>query len=200
MQTPQRFHIDKCNRRSLNVVVFINLHGGVFLAELSGTKYDGYVPHQYTNQKGEPAHKLVKEEYISCVKAADDYFRHASRYRRFGSDILLVHDRGTVHHTEPIPGVPWTPVNHPPRSRDLMPLEYGIFGFTKNKLLQELKQLDHVAKWEERVEKFKELSRGTPVQGTITEFVLRMKACIAAHGLSFKSEQKKLKKASLEKE
>lgn len=197
MRCPTPFHTDPEHRRGLYLAVFINLVGCVYVREVSGTKYHGYVPH--LNEEGEPyktkgggdAHQMTQEEYIACVKEAHDHFCQSSKFRRLGADILLVHDRGPCHPKGPIPGVHWRPVQLPPHSPDLDPLDYGIFGTTKTKLGT---LMPYCPNWEKRVSEFQRLLREAPMQHTIEEFTMRLQACIAAKGLHLMDELKKLKK------
>ena len=87
-------------------------------------------------------------------------------------------------------------VVQPPRSPDVMPLDYGIFGFTKTALERELPRR---APWADRVEKFKELLRSCSPRATIEEYPLRLQAIIDSKGGHIVETLKALKKARSEK-
>jgi hypothetical protein len=197
MATPQRFYTNKENRRQLNLAVFCNIHGGIFIIETTGSKYDGYeAGTKYLTQAGNDASKMVAGEYMHCVQAALNHFMQYPAFREVRESAMLVHDKSKVHMSKPVKkgleDLALRVVVGPPRSPDLMPLDYGIFGFTKTQLERNLTK--H-ANWGDRVQKFKELLRTASPVATIEEFPLRLQACINAKGSHLASGLKKLKRA-----
>ena len=76
---------------------------------------------------------------------------------------------------------------HTPCSSDIMPLDYGIFGTVRARLQDEISS--H-ATWEEKVELFKKIFSEAPIEATIKQFELRMKACIENQGKHFEDRLK----------
>ena len=162
-----RFYVESSgSRRAVKLAVFINSRGGVFIQEVTGTKYDGCPPKkEYLTRQGKKAKGAVLEEYKDCVRAACAHYaavvpalgRHADRMQ-------LVHDKAKIHHTQPLPDAPWRPVAHPPCSPDMMPLDYGIFGTVKTRLQREVTRS---ATWEQKVQLFKKILSEAPFQRTI---------------------------------
>ena len=189
---PQRYHVGAGQRHSLKLAVFINLHAGVFIKETTGSGYIGHEEGQaYQTKQGKEAQGMVEEEYKDCVKAAYAKFSECPEFAAHGNDMLLVHDRSTSHPRQPIPGVPWALAEHPPRSPDMMPLDYSLFGTAKNKLME---ATSLASSWEERVKLFLEILQQEPVAAMIREFPLRMKAAIASGGLHLMDALRVLKK------
>jgi len=92
-----------------------------------------------------------------------------------------------VHPTKAFAAVPWTPVVHTPRSADMMPLDYGIFGIVRARLQDEISSY---ATWEKKVELFKKILSEAPIEATIKHYELRMKACIETQGKHFEDRLK----------
>ena len=180
-----RFYVENSgNRRAVKLAVFINSRGGVFIQEVTGTKYDGFkAKKEYLTKTGKKAKGAVLEEYKDCVRAACAHYEaRVPALRRHADRMLLVHDKSKIHHTQPLPGAPWQPVTHPPRSPDMMPLDYGIFGTVKLRLQREVSRS---ATWEDKVQLFKKILSEAPFQSTIEQFAPRMNDCIASEGWHF---------------
>ena len=144
----------------------------------TGTAYEGYVPKKkYKTKKQTDANCIVGEEYMDCVKAAMEHFMKCPSFAKLRSKALLVHDRSRVHSSTPVqhglPDLPLRAVLQPARSPDLQPLDYGIFGFTKNELGRTRIE---GGKWVDRVHKFMEILRRVSPSPTIAEFPLRLQA------------------------
>ena len=77
-----------------------------------------------------------------------------------------------------------------PRSPDLDPLDYSVFGAAKTRLASDLPLS---ATWEQRVARFKEILQAAPVDKAIRQMSLRASACIAAGGQHFEHTLKKRK-------
>ena len=184
---PQRFYSTSTPRRALKLVVFCNAIGGVFVKETTGTNYDGYVAERVyqIRQRGamKPAVAITGEEYMDAVRAAWAHFMAVPGFCHVSADCVLVHDKSTVHTcTHVVHGlmdIGLRSAVQPTRSPDLMPMDYGVFGFTKNQLARELPM--H-SKWEDRVSRYMELLSTTSPAATIQQYPLRLQACIAARG------------------
>jgi hypothetical protein len=182
----ERYYVDSVsNRGSLKLAVFVNLVAGIWMKELTGTKLSGPALNKgYQTRQGKQAKGMTKQEYMDCVREARDHFQaSSSAFRRLGSNIYLVHDKCRTHPSQPIPGVAWTPVAHPPHSPDLMPLDYGIFGAAK---LELDRRATRAMPWEEKAALFKKILQEAPLEATIKAFRSRLMACIDAGGKHFK--------------
>ena len=122
---PQRFYVEGKGRRSLKLAVFVNLIGGVFIKELSGTKYEGedlkqrYKKGKHKTQQGQPAKAMTKKEFAFCVRAAHNHFNNKPAFARLDK-IFLVQDGARVHGKKALHDAPWEPVTQPPHSPDMM--------------------------------------------------------------------------------
>lgn len=197
MKTPSRFYTSKNNRRMLKLAVFCNTIGGIFVKETTGSTYDGYQADKvYKTKRGADAGSIVGDEYVDCVKAALDHYMQFPAFRRLHASAMLVHDKSNVHMSKPVmqalKDMQLRVEVQPPRSPDLMPLDYGIFGFTKNQLERALSK--HT-KWSDRVQKFKQLLTSASAVATIEEFPLRLQACIDSNGEHLQNALKALKKS-----
>lgn len=162
----------------------------------TGTAYEGYVPKKkYKTKKQTDANCIVGEEYMDCVKAAMEHFMKCPSFAKLRSKALLVHDMSRVHSSTPVqhglPDLPLRAVLQPARSPDLQPLDYGIFGFTKNELGRTRIE---GGKWVDRVHKFMEILRRVSPSPTIAEFPLRLQACLNSKGEHFERALQALKK------
>ena len=98
---PQRLYTDHAVRRNLKLAVAINVVGGIFLKELTGTSYEGCpeLP-EYMDTKGKVLVSMGAEEYTAFIKAAWEHFRLNRDFRRKSVGALLVHDRATPHQSK----------------------------------------------------------------------------------------------------
>ena len=173
------------------------IHGRVFIIETTGSKNKGYeAGTKYLTKAGKDASKMVAGEYMDCVKAALNHYMQYPAFSEARELAMLVHDKSQVHMSKPVKkgleDLALRVVVGPPRSPDLMPLDYGIFGFTKTQLERNLTMHANLG---DRVQKFKELLRTASPVATIEEFPLRLQACINAKGSHLASGLKKLKRA-----
>lgn len=197
MATPERLFMPKNKKKVLNVIVFINLKHGVFVKLLTGSDTGGsahlnsLLPHdKYVNKKGKAAARMTTQEYEDCVKAAVAHYTPAAQAgacfaRRVGR-FVLVHDRSTCHTREGTiklgarrSEAMLTAMLAPPRSPDLMPLDYTVFGTVKSKLLRELQHLDT---WKEKASRFVELLQGFDCNSAIKSFPRRLQQILLVKG------------------
>lgn len=189
MEVPERRHTDRVSRNVINVAVAMNLVGGVYVQEVTGTCYPGCPKlKKYTGAKGQPMKSMGKEEYRDFLQAAWRHFNRHAAFRRNSDKALLVHDRSRVHGSDLVQQ--WLQRASirsklaPPRSPDLMPLDYGLFGTVKQKL--GLEQLPTGA-WEQRAQRFLQLLREPPSDAIIGSFKKRLQACMKARGRHFEA-------------
>lgn len=189
MEPPQRLFVSKEKKNSISCAVFINMEGGVFVKLLTGSKVPatsslhGELPStQYTNKHGTVASRMTSEEYEACVKEAIEYFSPhkvgSLAFKRWVAGRLLVHDRSTCHSNQPIQidseGTVLKVAVAPPRSPDLMPLDYSIFGTAKNAVLRDAKMMRSRAT---RAEGFVAKLRNADVTKSIKAFPQRLLYC-----------------------
>jgi hypothetical protein len=187
MEVPQRHHTDRVCRQVVNVAVAMNMVTGTYAKESTGTAYDGCPPmQQYTTGGDTPAKALTSQEYISFLESLVTHLHSNADFCRLHAKPLLVHDRSPVHKSKDVQQ--WLQREHidvklaPPRSPDLMPPDYGLFGTVKQQLSLEMQP---TAPWDPRAERFMQLIRTTPVDKSIMAFTKRLEACIEAGGGHF---------------
>lgn len=189
MELPERFHLGKQHKNSISVIAFISLKHGVFVKLLTGSKVptsswlQDLMPNKtYTNKHGQPAARMTAEEYEDCVRDAMAYFCRPLGTERarllMQSRMRLVHDRSTCHPRTDIvldgKGATLKTIMAPPRSPDLMPLDYAVFGTVKSLLLREVSQ--H-CKWHTKAERFVEELRAFDVTNAIHAYPKRLQYC-----------------------
>lgn len=183
----QRHYTAQAERGMVNAAVAISLSGGVYVGEYTGTRHPGcpVIP-KYVNAKGKVMAGMGAEEYTHFLAAAWEYFKEQRAFRRYARSAMLVHDRNTVHKSTVVSK--WLEKHQiqsslaPPRSPDLMPLDYGVFGTVK----QELSRAQgYSVAWEGRANKFLELVRQPPSEQVILSFRKRLLACLQAKGGHF---------------
>jgi hypothetical protein len=168
----------------LKLAVAICSIGGVFQMELTGSDYHGCpdIP-VYLDSDRKPLISMGGEEYLHFIKAAWVHFNKVRDFRNRRSEALLVHDRGTPHRSKVVKQwleeISLKAELMPPRSPDLMPLDYGIFGTCKTDLDR---RPPKPFAWEARVARFKDLIAQAPVKQTVGVFEKRLSAVVRAGG------------------
>lgn len=181
---PENVHVDHAQRRNLKLAVAICSTGGVFQMDLTGSDYPGCpaLP-KYLDSKGKQLVGMGGKEYLHFINAAMRHFSTNREFRAKRETALLVHDRGKAHMsmavTHGLEQLGLRAVALPPRSPDLMPLDYGIFGTCKQQLERSMARN---AAWGDRVARFKELIAAAAVRPTIGQFEHRLKAAVLAGG------------------
>ena len=187
MATPQRTHTDAPSRRNVKVAVAICKLGGVYIKELTGTKYNGCKPiKEYKNDNGKVLTCMGGQEYCDFLRGAKRHFMRQAAFSKRSAEAMLVHDKSTPHQskvaTEALARLRLKAVVQPPRSPDLMPLDYGIFGRVKTAIAGRVKIL---RTWEESVSELEKkllAARSDLIDSTIDQFPRRLEACIASLG------------------
>lgn len=184
MQPPQRQHTAAKLRDNLNVAVAISQFGGAYVKETTGTRYPGCPAlRTYKDVKGRRALHFSAFECRDFIKAALQHFKQQREFRAHLSDVMLVFDRHNVHRSTVVTswlqkqGISY--MLAPPRSPDLMPLDYAVFGAAKLSLS---KQLPATGAWSDRAHKFLELLRHRPSAAVFDAFKKRLVMCIKEHG------------------
>lgn len=193
MQPVERNYTAQPERKVLNVAVAINLCGGVYVKELTGTDYTGCHRIQtYVNARVHVMRSMGAEEYTDFLGDAWEFLSQHKNLRRRMHSLVLVHDRNAVHCANAVKK--WLEeeevhaVLAPPRSPDLMPLDYSVFGTTKQAVKR---QVGIKAAWDVRARTFLNLLREQSVEAIIGQFPKRLKACMAQQGGHFEGALRK---------
>jgi len=207
---PQRKWNDHPSNNKVVAIVFIHLGKPPFVKLLTGTviPLDGKLssrmdmPATYRTVHGNKcAVRITYEEYVACVREAVEHFfptggphagtRAAERRRQALSKLTLVHDRLLSHGLLPIPLGPNEPSLHtirlPPRSCDLDPLDYGVFGTAKRATR---KQFYEHRNWDDESNFFVTKLQTMNTDKIINQFPERVNKCIAAKGGHFERNAK----------
>lgn len=194
-ETPMRFHKSSGGaRRQLKLAVACNSEGGMFIQELTGTKYNGYEQQSFEVQgpKGpKPASSMGSDEYLHFIQVAWKGFMQQPAFRCVAKGAVLIHDKSRIHTSKKVQkgledmGLAF--MVQPARSPDLMPLDYGIFGTLKTKLARTPPQYKP---WEEKVQLFKDLLLAFNPSATIAQFQSRIEKIIEKRGRHIESALK----------
>ena len=194
MQPPERYFASKQDSKALHVIAFINLKGGMFVKLLTGSsvppdsKAHAMLPcTTYYAKSGQKAARMTATEYKDCVEAAVEYFapKGGSRALRTGwlKQQILVQDRSTCHPRESFKlrnfGTKLKTITAPPRSPDMMPLDYAVFGTVKRELMSKVRM---EAAWGVRVEYFLEALQRFNPKAAIQSYPSRLLACARKGG------------------
>lgn len=153
---------------------------------VTGTTFPEYRPAvTYFKKPGQAHTGMGDEEYChSVVEKILFEMRPTSSDAPVAAPLVWVHDRDTAHSSKftaaylEEKGI--KPMLLPPRSPDLDPLDYGVFGAVKHKLRREA---DHKGlKWPQRARRLMGLLKEAQGQAAIEGFATRLWACIAAKG------------------
>lgn len=193
--TPQKVYMDASHRQNLHVAVAINKLGGVFFKETSGTSYPGFSPPKtYTDAHGNARTGMAAEEYADFLQAAMKHFSKNPEFRRRREAAMLVHDRSSVHRSGHVAtalrSMGLKSVLLPPRSPDLQPLDYGIFGLVKRRVES---GLGSDRSWGNRVNLLKKLLADVQPGPTIAQFPKRLEAVVRAGGKHIDNALKEIK-------
>ena len=142
-----------------------------------------------TKQRTGDSTQLTAKKYIKIVQAS--VLQGLRKRKQPGSSDVprasLLHDRDPAHQSKEFAafaersGIRVAVL--PPRSPDLDPLDYGVFGTVKNQLEKEVEQkgLD----WSQRCSRLVELLEGFNPDAAIIALPGRIERCIAARGGHF---------------
>ena len=142
-----------------------------------------------TKQRTGDSTQLTAKKYIKIVQAS--VLQGLRKRKQPGSSdaprASLLHDRDPAHQSKEFAafaersGIRVAVL--PPRSPDLDPLDYGVFGTVKNQLEKEVEQqgLD----WSQRCSRLVELLEGFNPDAAIIALPGRIERCIAARGGHF---------------
>ena len=128
------------SRIVIRAIVFINTVGGSCVKLATGSQADGLdepIPtQQYCTKQGKEATSLTQEEYKDVVYAAVQHYCSYKPFSYVCGQAVPVHDRDPSHpkrSTLCLPtGVSIAALLQPPRSPDLMPLDYSVLGVVRS--------------------------------------------------------------------
>lgn len=203
MELPERLHLGKESKNSIIAIVFINWKHGMFVKLLTGSR----VPHAdaamqkmlptcvYTTKAGAPAQRMTGKEYEDSCTEAVQHFTVSARSEReraaMVNKLMLVHDRSTCHTRSEmdvcVPGATLTTVTAPPRSPDLMPLDFAVFGCVKRQVLN---AMQHDWTWAKRAKHFVDTLQSFKPQACIESYPLRLQECYETGGQRVKGGSK----------
>lgn len=110
-----------------------------------------------------------------------------SRRRPQGQQVTLVHDRDPVHTSQAVSAFAsrhaMQLIELPPRSSDLDPLDYGVFGGVKKNWYRRVSK-EHMS-WEAQCSLLIELLKGADASAAIKAWPSRIQKCIEAEGGHF---------------
>ena len=167
----------------------------MFIMELTSTNYVGFqkTAYEVNGAKGpKPATSMGGEEYLHFVKAAWEGFMQQPAFRRIAKGAVLIHDKSRIHTSKAVQqgladmGLAY--MVQPPRSPDLMPLDYGVFGGMKSQLARAARRFKT---WEETVQAFKGMLLAFDPRATIAQFKLRIDKVIEMKGKHIESGLKR---------
>lgn len=199
MPFPQRYHKAKESKNLVTVIMFIGfLPSGkpsTFVRLLTGSRVlnapaelKAKLPKcSYFTKTQKLAQRMTAQEYVDCVKEAALHFAGGSAkqppLKRYIERMALVHDRSACHPHGDInierPEAKLTTILAPPRSPDLMPLDYAVFGTVKAELGR-LERRDWT--WADRATTFVKLLEDFNPTNAIESFPKRLQNCLKNGG------------------
>lgn len=201
---PQQHYSKSGTRNKVVAVVFVHVSKGPFVKLLTGTVVpeDGQLRHMpkpgtYKTLKGNTAaQRMTQQEYSDCLREALEYyyppaeeegqFRSRASVRAQHADwgrVVLVHDRLLPHGPEKLSLGDKGPVitcrKLPPRSCDLDPLDYGVFGTVKTATRRDFPLHDD---WDSESAAFLKGLQDFKTKKLVEAFKTRLKKCLARGG------------------
>lgn len=195
---PQAHYVASGERRSLKLACAINMKAGMFVKHLTGTTYQGCPPlKKYTKSSDGKSHtSMSADEYIDFLEDVVHHVKRFSPTLARSSLLTIVHDRARQHTAQVT--VKWLKERSirvlllPPRSPDLDPLDYGVFGAFKTVLQRDAAR--GKMNWDQRCRHAVELLKAREIKKQIQEFPVRLKALVASEGKHMDSALSQLKK------
>lgn len=203
--TERPFESSSANRKSIHVLVAIQLGKKPVVIPLTGSKYNGCPPlRTYTTKKGKASTAMGANEYIDVLNRA---FTMLSTTPSTGQNIaprtrsspyLVWHDHHRAHLSHDVTS--WltlhniTPVVLPPRSPDLDPLDYGVFGAAKRRHRDRRWGMQHMS-FDDACTAFVEDLQRLDTDHVILSLLDRLQACVNAGGGHIEHELEALRRA-----
>lgn len=191
--TPKQPRPHSNNRGQVKALVFINRAAGAYVKLCTGTtSLRGlYTPPEqpYLLAKGKPASSMTRDEYADGLEAAVQHFRLNKDFEAQKGHWKLLQD-GARTHLKPGqhqlkaqgPDCCLDVMTQPPRSPDIMPLDYAVFGLAKRALKAKFRSN---WEWPARAAEFVRLLRESDVKAAIDGYPNRLQRLDAAGGGHF---------------
>lgn len=146
----------------------------------SGTTWSGYAPtKQYINRKKQVATDLTGAEYADFIQKVLRRFRRESSSKQ--RKLIFVWDRDPAHGSREVKqllaGTGVQVEILPPRSPDLDPLDYAVFGHSKNWLAR-----GGIADWDQRCTAFVKHLESLDAKRQVAGYTRRLLQVVAARG------------------
>lgn len=193
---PTVFYSDSSKGHSLKLAVAIMLGYAPYVKILTGSKYDGCPPLKtYTKTAGDRDvvyTGMSSQEYIDFLVEALAHFEALRQGLMQSPSLRIVHDRARPHTakatTEWAARVGVQILTLPPRSPDLDPLDYGVFGSFKAKLFSDARVgRKQPWDWNKMCRKAVKRMRKFCADEAIMQYPRRVRACIAENGCHIKN-------------
>jgi hypothetical protein len=153
----------------------------MFVRTLSGTTTEGMKPAmQFTTKKGgKAATSLTAKEYTAFISSG------LGHVRRRSGPYVLVHDREPAHRSMDVKrlveGAGHMIMLLPPRSPDLDPLDYGVFGGAKAWLERE-RPAGPTYSWRDRCTAFMDHIQRLQPRNVIGDYQARLRQILTRNG------------------
>jgi hypothetical protein len=193
MPEQERLYSGHESRHFYKVMVAISLRYGIMHQPTSGSNYPWTgSPKVYRNAKtGEVYTKMSAEEYSDFLRHISAQVRSMRPASERSKPVVILHDRDPSHTSVLVQT--FCAENNivaallPPRSPDLSPPDYGVFGGVKGQWRKEAhnKQLLSTSHWLEACRLFDALLDSSNYQGAMRALPARLDACIRCNGSHF---------------
>ena len=153
--------------------------GKTIVKGLSGTTCAEFRPSKhYQTKAGKPATSLTSAEYLDFIKEV------LSQLKPHRESIIWVHDRDPSHRTHAVTQYLESQGHKvmllPPRSPDLDPLDYAVFGHAKAWL--ERTMPSSMSSWEQRCSAFVKHLQGISPQKQVEHYIQRLELVLEENG------------------
>lgn len=186
---PQHFYVDYKNRKALKVACAVMLGAPTksYVKELTGTQYEGCPDidvYKKPTEEDVDYTGLSAPEYKAFLQCALDHFNRQVPGLKRNPKLRIIHDRAKPHTSQVV--TQWASEQRikvhvlPPRSPDMDPLDYGIFG--PFKIWLQRSSARHGWTWDEKCQKAVAYLKSVDVGPTVKQFPQRLRACIEADG------------------
>lgn len=186
---PQHFYVDYKDRKALKVAcaVMLGAPTSSYVQQLTGTEYEGCPDidvYKKATEQDVDYTALSAPEYRNFLQRALKHFNRQVPGLRRNPKLRIIHDRAKPHTSKLV--TQWAQQEGykvhvlPPRSPDMDPLDYGIFGPFKTWL-----QMGAAVggwTWSNKCRKAVAYLEKVDVAPTVKEFPQRLQACIEAEG------------------
>jgi hypothetical protein len=195
---PQRLYAGSpSTRRSLKLLVAVQLDQPTVVVVLTGSDWAKCPDlRTYHTAAGSMAQRMTAQEYCDALAIVLAGRIKAAGMPTRSTTVFVWHDRDPVHRA--FATMQWMmhnrvqPILLPPRSPDLDPLDYAVFGRAKRDLRQLEKE--NALDWDAKCNAFIRLLEGTQhTNAAIEGLARRVAACIKVEGRHIEEELHRLR-------